>query len=91
MRRIVVVLLILLFCLSPLVFGAEIKFTLTAAKLDRVIEAVNGLYPKEDESMTDAQWAKEYYRRKIVHDVYLWELKKAQENVSVSHDDDLLQ
>ena len=60
----------------------QITFTIPDAKLQRIINAMKGLFPipldeKDAPLFTDGQWAKESLRRRIVEFVYQYELKEA--------------
>lgn len=56
----------------------DITFTIPAAKLQRVLDAINALHPMPEElGMTPQQWTKEYYRRLIVREVKAYESRQA--------------
>ena len=80
---------------------ADTKITLTIpeAKVQRIVNAMKGLYPipqstdKDDNTtndFTDNAWAKEALRRLIVRDVQRWETKVAQDAAVVEPDDDIV-
>ena len=69
----------------------EIKFTIPQEKLERVLNATCGLHPmpKDEEGnnlFTPAQWTKEYWRRCIRDDVWVWEKKQASNAVQPDND-----
>lgn len=78
---------------------ANINFTIPDEKLQRVVDALKGLYPipvTDDGSgnmipdFTDNQWAKEAVRRLVVRDVKRWETKIAQLAANQPADDDII-
>lgn len=73
----------------------DITFTVDNAKVDRVINAMEGLYPiPTDESgtplFTPTQWAKESIRRWIRNQVARWEQRVAIKAVEFTPDDTLV-
>jgi len=81
---------------------AEIKFTISSDNVQRIINAMKGLYPipmvdegtQEEPDMhpefTESEWAKEAVRRIVIRDVSRWENKVAQELASINPDNELL-
>ena len=80
---------------------AQINFTIPDAKLQRIVDAMKGLYPipwipdpqdpeTEIPEFTDNQWAKEALRRLVVRSVSRWETKVAKDAAAVSLDDGII-
>lgn len=74
---------------------ANITFTIPDAKLQRVVDAMKGLYPiptdaNQDPLFTDNQWAKEAVRRWIRDTVARYEQKTAMDAISFSPDDGIV-
>ena len=78
-----------------------ISFTIPEAKVQRVVDALKGLYsiPQIDDpenegetipEFTDNQWAKESVRRWIRDTVARYEQKTAKDAIAYSPEDDLL-
>lgn len=67
----------------------NITFTFPDDKVQRVIDAMKGLYQKE-EGYTDSEWAKESIRRLVVREVYNYEMHKARQALNISEDNTLL-
>lgn len=80
-----------------------ITFTIQNGEIQRVIDAMKGLYPIPqintaeegllpvmENEFTDAQWAKESLRRHIINQVRRFEQKEAEKVVSVQSDDSLI-
>ena len=68
---------------------AQITFTIADAKIDRIKNALAGLYPipMTDDippvpQFTKTQWAKECVRRWIIKQVARWEQAEAQKNIA---------
>ena len=56
----------------------QITFTIPDAQAHRVVDALNGIWPKPDWfEGTEAQWAKELIRRYIIEKVNVWERNEA--------------
>lgn len=83
---------------------AEIKFTIPDDKIQRVIDAMKGLYPIPQipnpnygepnepdriNEFTDAQWAKESVRRFIKRSVARYENRVAVDAIEYQEDDDI--
>lgn len=90
-------LLIVLFATN--VFAADINFTIPDAKLQRVVNAMEGMFkiPDVDEDgtpdFTPNQWAKEAVRRWIISIVQRWEASEAMKaaGAAVQADNTLVQ
>lgn len=64
----------------------QITFTIPTEKVQRVIDAVKGIFPIPVDSTgeplyTDGAWAKERIRRMIIQTVHAYETKMATEQV----------
>lgn len=74
----------------------EIKFNISDDKVERVKEAMKGLYPipvnpdTQKPLFTDNTWAKEVIRRFIVQQVARWEQVKAQKAIKFMPDDTIV-
>jgi len=80
----------------------EITFNIPKEKTQRVVEALNGLFPQRDnnpdptaeptEKVPPAQWAREVVRRIIISHVHRWEQKQAAETAAkaIAPDETLL-
>lgn len=70
----------------------EIKFIISQTNLQRVIDAVLFRWPKEDDNMTDAQWAKEAMRRNWIKIIHHHETQIAMDNAlsSISIPEDII-
>lgn len=75
----------------------QIIFTISEEKIQRVIDAMKGLFPipldvNGNPIYTDGQWAKEKLRRVIVEFVYQYELKvvRTEARALVDKDNDLV-
>ena len=80
----------------------QITFTIPENKVQRVINAMKGLYPipqinngteetpNWENEFTDGQWAKESVRRLVIREVKRYETKKAYEQVAVELDDEII-
>lgn len=73
----------------------QIVFFIDDTKVQRVVAAINGLYPMPselEETMTPVQWAKEKIRRFMVAVVFRYEQKAATEQALglIVQDDDLV-
>ena len=67
----------------------QITFTIPDEKIQRVIDAIKGLFPvpideNGDPLYTDSQWAKEKIRQFIIDSVYQYEQNKAQDEAMES-------
>ena len=73
----------------------QIIFVVDDAKVKRIVDAVNELYPvpTDDQGQslfTSTDWVKEHYRRKIIDDVRRYENEIAKAAVSVQPDNTLV-
>jgi len=74
--------------------NTTITFTIPNEKIQRIINAMKGIYPIPETDgtpdFTDNQWTKEALRRWVVHTVRRYETKVAQENIEVNADDEII-
>jgi len=79
----------------------KITFTIPEAKIQRVIDAMKGLYPipqiedpenpdKMINEFTDSKWAKEAIRRQVISIVKRYEQKEAQKLAEVMPDNKII-
>lgn len=72
----------------------NITFTIPQAKVQRVIDAMKGLYPIPEtdgkSEFTDNQWAKEAVRRFVVNSVQRWENKVTKDAAEVEPDNTII-
>lgn len=73
----------------------QIIFNIPADKVQRVVDAINGLYPIPPdlvEIVTPQQWAKERLRQFVINTVLRYEQKMAADQAKgeISPDDDLI-
>lgn len=72
----------------------EVKFIIPNDKIQRVVNAMKGLYTiptdKGEPLFTDNEWAKEALRRIVVRDVRRYETMIAQKEAVVEEDNDII-
>lgn len=74
---------------------AQINFTIPQDKVQRVIDAIKGLFPipldeNDNPLFTEAEWSKECVRRWIVRQVARYETMVAKEAAVVPEEDDII-
>ena len=75
----------------------QITFTIPDEKVQRVVDAINGLFPvpvdkNGDPLFTEGQWTKEKLRRYIIYLVHLYEQREAQREAKelIERDDNIV-